>query len=97
MSVKKRRMINRSGKARCDICEKQSFLERHHISGRTIHNAEHLSNIANICPTCHTEVHYGKIIIEKWLQTTSGLELIWHLNDEESFTDMDSKPHQFLK
>ena len=95
MSVKKRKTINRSGKARCDICEKRSFLERHHVNGRNVCQPDHPSNIANICPTCHTEVHYGKVIIEGWVQTTAGKELMWHLKDEESFTGSDASPHQF--
>ena len=97
MRLKTRKIINRSGSAKCDVCKQERFLQRHHIRGRKIPNAEHPSNIANVCPTCHTEIHYGKIIIEGWFQSTNGMTMIWHYDGEKSNTDMDAKPHQFLK
>jgi hypothetical protein len=96
MSIKNRKIINRSGTAVCDMCEEMSFLERHHIRGRNIPDADNPSNVANICPKCHTEVHYGKKIIEGWYLSTKGRMLIWHEDQEESLTGDDANPHQFL-
>lgn len=93
MSKKTKKMINRSGKSPCPICNKPEVLEEHHIEGRKIPNAEHSSNLASICPNCHTKVHLGRVIIEGWFQTTSGLELFWHEENEESFTGRESKPY----
>lgn len=87
-------MLNRSGKRRCDICQSTVILVEHHISGRDIPNANLPSNISNICPNCHMEVHSGKIIIERWAMGTKGGFLAWHKKGEESFTGHDSNPYQ---
>ena len=78
MKRKNRRIMNRSGKMPCEICGECTLLEQHHIKGRKIDNPHHPSNIANICPNCHTKVHANIIIIEKRVMTTSGYILIWH-------------------
>ena len=72
---------NRSGNFPCDICGENQFLEEHHIAGRKIPKHNHASNLCNICPNCHYKVHLGKIIIEQWVNSTSGMELLWHTND----------------
>jgi len=93
ISHKKQHVINRSGSKNCDICECKEILETHHIEGRKIPNFNHSSNLCSICPNCHTKVHHGKIIIEKWMKTTNGLKLFWHSGKEESFSGIDSKTH----
>ena len=96
-TVKKRqktiKKMNNSGKVQCEICGEKTFLEQHHIRGRNIPNAEHPSNKCNICANCHSKVHWGDIILEGWVMTTSGLELFWHYKNEESFTGNDAIPH----
>lgn len=89
---KNRKIVNRKGIEFCDICKKKNILHGHHINGRDIPNANHISNIANLCPTDHMEVHYGNIIIEKWVMTSIGRELIWHKKGESSLTGEDSTP-----
>lgn len=85
------RKRNASGNAECDICEQVEYLEEHHIEGRKVTNPNNPSNVCNICSNCHTKVHRGKIIIEKWARSTSGLELFWHYKGEEgSFDDSDT-------
>jgi transcription elongation factor Elf1 len=100
MKKKTRKVINRSGKISCLICNKSTVIQDHHIRGRDILNAEHPDNIAAICGSCHDEVHTlgpdkktGIIVIEKWVMTSSGRELIWHKNGEESFTGDDASPY----
>ncbi len=88
-----RKEMNRSGKAQCDICRNKHILIRHHIDGHNIPNAEHSSNIANICDNDHRLIHEGKIIIEKWFVTSNGRELLWHYANETSFSGQNSKPH----
>jgi hypothetical protein len=88
-----RKILNKSGKKPCDICRDAQILEEHHIEGRDIPNFNHPSNLANICSNCHTKVHHGQIIIEKWVQTTKGKELLWHSVNKNSFSGCDSKPH----
>ena len=89
--------MNRSCKKECDICRcKGTPLETHHINGREVHNPNHFGNLANICPSCHTLLHFNKIVIEGWVKTTNGLELIWHSINETSFTGNSAKPHLFV-
>ena len=86
------KLRNRSGNFPCDICGKNEYLEEHHIEGRRILNHNDSSNLCNICPNCHYRVHLGKIIIEQWVTSTSGMELLWHTNDETPLI-RDAKTH----
>ena len=88
-----RKAINGSGTKPCDICKNVEILEEHHIQGRDIPNANHPSNICSICSNCHTKIHYGKIVVEGWFQSTEGKELLWHVVGDASFSGQDSKPH----
>lgn len=91
-TIKSRKEKNKSGKFNCDICGNKDILVCHHINGRDIQNANHPSNLSNICPNCHAKVHYGHIIIEKWVMSTNGLILLWHKKNETGITGEDSKP-----
>ncbi len=93
MNRRSRRILNKTGFCECEICKEPNILEQHHIRGRQIKNANHPSNLANICANCHNKVHHGHIIIENRLMTTAGYELIWHYDGEDSFTGNDAKPH----
>jgi hypothetical protein len=91
---KKNKLFNRSGRRTCDICGETAILVEHHISGREIVNANHPSNIANICSNCHMKVHSGVIIVERWSLNTRGRFLAWHSYGSESITGQDSNPYQ---
>jgi uncharacterized protein YlaI len=93
MSIKKRKLLNSTGKCYCDICNQKEILEDHHINGRKIPNYNNPANRCNICPNCHTKVHKGLIIIEQWLMTSEGLKLFWHEADKDSFSGWNSKPY----
>jgi hypothetical protein len=95
MRKKIQRIINNSGSRPCDVCGEECILVQHHIRGRKIINANAAWNIANICPNCHAKIHNGIIILENWVQTTNGKELIWHYYKDESITGDDAKPHLF--
>jgi len=41
------------------------------------------------------KIHKGDIIVENWVQTTQGRELLWHTKEEESITGNDALPHLF--
>ena len=92
-TISSRKKENKSGKRPCKICNKVTILQTHHILGRSIPNSNHPSNLADICPTCHNEIHWGELIVERWVMTSNGLELIWHKKGEESVTGSDSTPH----
>lgn len=76
------RARNKSGNFYCDICKTKEFLEIHHIEGRKGPKPNRISNLCSICPNCHYKVHLGELVIEQWVSTTSGKQLMWHLKDE---------------
>lgn len=91
-----RKQRNRSCKHPCDICTGVGTpLEVHHIEGRDIPKPNHPSNLTDICPNCHTKVHMGLIIIEQWVMTTSGQELLWH--DDGDQTDIKDSVCHIMK
>jgi hypothetical protein len=69
------RLRNRSGKARCDICSKQTLLVIHHINGRSVPDWDKPWNRTSICACCHDLVHAGKLTITGWVSTTAGRQL----------------------
>jgi hypothetical protein len=87
------RKYNHSGSNIYEICGQHCILVIHHIRGRKIPNAEHISNKTNICSNCHNNVHNGIIIIEDKILTSNGYELIWHHYKEPSLTNRDAKPY----
>jgi len=95
MNVKKssKKKMNKSGNMPCDICHDKRILEIHHIRGRKIPNYDHPSNCCYLCPNCHDDIHHGLIVIEDWVSSSNGKELIWHSVDETSFTGKDAKPY----
>jgi len=93
MKRKNRLQLNRSGKIECECCGDPHYLQQHHIRGREIENANHPSNLANICANCHEKVHRGDIIIEDRLMSTDGYVLIWHYKEDGSFTGNDAEPY----
>ena len=86
--IKKR---NKSKTYPCDICGAIEYLESHHIDGRNIKNYNKEFNVCHICPNCHNKVHWGDIIIEQWVMTTVGAQLLWRSCNEEKLI-RDSHP-----
>lgn len=97
MKKRIRKSKNSSGKGECQICFRRDFLEIHHINGRKIPNSEMSFNLVDICGCCHTAIHMGEIIVEGYISTLDGKELIWHKKNEESITGNDSSVHLFKK
>ena len=93
MKRKTRKIINRTGKEKCPICNTPQILVEHHLNGRDIPNPDHPSNLAYICSNCHRKIHMGLIMIEGWFQTTGGKELFWHTSKENNFTGVKTKTH----
>jgi hypothetical protein len=90
-----RRKMNYNGDNLCEICGNIEILVQHHIRGRKVHNANHYSNLANICNNCHTKVHHGIIIIENRCHTTNGFVLVWHYYKDTSITGNDANVFTF--
>lgn len=70
---------------RCEICEIETILERHHIVSRSKGGGNEISNICKICPNCHVLTHRGEIIIDGWYHSTGGYILV--LSEDESLKD----------
>ena len=96
LSYKAHKLRNKSGKIPCEICKNCDFLEVHHIRGRKIPNPNRPANICSLCGSCHLNLHYGTLIIEGWISTTSGMTLIWHTKEQPSLTGDDAKPHKIV-
>ena len=77
MTIRIRKLGNRSGLQTCDICKEQGVLIQHHINGRDTPNPNHKDNVSNICDNDHRRVHNGIIKILGWYQTTNGRELLY--------------------
>ena len=53
----------------CESCEEQAtffrldgetlYLEAHHVNRLSDGGVDHPQNMAGVCPTCHSEIHYG--------------------------------------
>jgi hypothetical protein len=80
LTGKSLRHIKNSKTKPCDVCSQPKILEEHHILGRKIPDYNKSWNLAYICSDCHTEVHKNLIIIEGWVNTTSGKTLMWYKN-----------------
>ena len=78
----------------CSICNNKEYLVEHHINGRDIPFANHESNLCAVCQNCHYEIHLGEIIIERWVMSSAGKELIWYKKGDDSFTGESASPHQ---
>lgn len=95
MKRKHRRILNKTGKACCEVCNEQQFLVQHHILGRDVERANDYHNLANICSNCHLKIHRGEVIIEKRVMTTIGFVLMWHNKESESVTGTDSEVYVY--
>ena len=72
---------------KCTICKIPliEVLEVHRIQFGSQGGEYTSDNIAIICSNCHSLVHKGKIIIDKWYHSTDGRKLRIIENGEEKF------------
>jgi len=64
----------------CEICDEPniSILHYHHIIPRCDpRSTNNNNNIAILCPTCHSLVHAGEIIIIGVYKTTNDYNTMW--------------------
>lgn len=80
----------------CEICGYSGFLEKHHIQSKSLGGSNKKSNLLNICPNCHTEIHRGELIIEGKFQTTSGIKIIYHRKNEAPIIKNRELPKVFI-
>jgi len=76
----------------CSICKKEAS-EVHHIQQQALAddkgfiNHIHKNNLANlmaVCDTCHDKIHNNEIKIDGYHQTSTGIELISHVVEDNS-------------
>ena len=80
----------------CNICKSQKNLETHHIiwqmnfdkndinKNKFYLQKNNKSNLVCLCTNCHDLVHNNKIIIDGWIETSSGINLNYNkINNEE--------------
>jgi predicted HNH restriction endonuclease len=60
----------------CEICNKKTLLDKHHIKSRSKGGTDKDHNITYICSNCHKLVHYGLIIIEGRFDACSGNRVV---------------------
>ena len=67
-------------KKKCEICgfTNSSILHRHHVIPRKDpRSTNYNTNLAILCPNCHSLVHSGEYTISGIYQTSEGTEAIW--------------------
>jgi len=71
----------------CEVCQKESITDKHHIHSKSLGGSNKLNNLAFLCPNCHKLVHKGLIVLEGKFDTTDGKILVYHKFNEESITN----------
>ncbi len=81
---------------KCESCGRNGTTETHHITSKTFGGTNQKSNLAELCPNCHSDVHFGKIIIEGKFRTTNGVQLIYHKINEKPILENIDFPKVFV-
>jgi len=76
---------------KCKICSKKAE-ETNHIKEQCIadennmidhHHKNNEHNLVQLCKKCHDKITYGKLVIDKYILTTSGKELVYHTENKK--------------
>lgn len=62
---------------RCEVCGSRTGLETHHIRHQADGGGDEPSNLVCLCTGCHDDHHAGRLVIERWEDTSAGRRLIW--------------------
>lgn len=81
---------------KCEICGRIGRTEKHHIVSKSLGGSNNRSNLAELCPNCHTSVHFREIIIEGKFMTTKGFQLIYHRKNEAPIITGQELPNVFV-
>jgi DNA mismatch repair protein MutS len=61
----------------CIVCGGGTGLETHHIVPQAAGGSDAPGNLVCLCATCHDDHHGGRIVIERWEDTSAGRRLVW--------------------
>ena len=76
---------------KCKICSKKAK-DSHHIKEQCIsdennmidhHHKNNEHNLVQLSKSCHDKITYGNLVIDKYILTTSGKELVYHTEDQK--------------
>jgi len=76
---------------KCRICSNPAE-ETHHIKEQCFadennmidhHHKNNKHNLVPLCKKCHDDTTYGKLIIEKYINTSDGIKLIYNYTDKK--------------
>lgn len=70
----------------CEVCDDVCELQSHHIHSRSNGGPDLKYNRASLCAKCHSNVHWGHLILEGRFDTTSGDRLVWRKRGEPPVT-----------
>ena len=79
----------------CEICNLNVARDKHHIQSKSLGGSNAKSNIANLCPNCHREVHLGIKIIEGKFLSTEGFKVIWRTKQQMKIISEVNDPEIF--
>ena len=68
----------------CSICKQYNIVVEHHITSKCYGGTNKKSNRVSICPTCHSLVHYGEVIIEGYFFCAPNGKTLIHRKKGES-------------
>lgn len=78
-------ITRKSAGAKCCICEYSKHIELHHIDGNRNNNS--ISNIASLCPNCHTEVehkeHLDKMLFCFWWRLGKNQKVLFEKDNKK--------------
>jgi DNA mismatch repair protein MutS len=61
----------------CGVCGGSAGLETHHIVPQAAGGSDAPGNLVCLCTACHDDHHGGRIVIERWEDTSAGRRLVW--------------------
>ena len=90
---------------KCTICKNKTddihHIEEQHLSNEngmiSHYHKNELFNLVQLCKSCHDAVHYGKLIIYGFIDTTDGRKLSYSYTDINGDTSGEPRKKKYTK